>query len=262
MTQTPEDVLLIRRQGHVAVLTLNRPDVMNARNRLLRERLAATCADLDGDDDVRVVVITGAGSRAFCTGLDLKEVEAERATQAAGDRIVGTVNDIAAVAAMRTPTVAAVNGVAVGGGLELALACDLRIAAETARFGLTEVKRGNIPGNGGTQRLPRLIGTAPALELLLTGALVDASRAAAMGLVGRVADDALDAAIEVAESIAQNAPLAVLAAKRAVREGSRLPLDDALALEAELSTGLRSTEDWAEGVSAFAEKRDPRWTGR
>lgn len=262
MTHPPEDVLLIEKRGLVAILTLNRPAVMNARNRLLRERLAAACEELDADAGVRAVVITGSGSRAFCTGLDLREVEAERATQPSGSRIVGSVNDIAAVAAMQTPTIAAINGVAVGGGLELALACDLRIAASDARLGFSEVRRGNIPGNGGTQRLPRLIGTGPALELLMTGSLVDASAAATMGLVGRVVDDALATALELAQTITQNAPLAVLAVKRAVREGVQLPAAEGLALEAELSTALRSTADWAEGVAAFGEKRDPEWTGR
>lgn len=253
--------LLIDRDGSVAVLTLNRPETMNARNAALRAALHAACADLDADPGVRAVVLTGAGDRAFCSGLDLREVR-ERTERGDVSSIVGDTNDIAAVAGMSTPTVAAVNGVAVGGGLELALACDLRLAAPGARFGLLEVARGNLPGNGGTQRLQRVVGRSVALEMLLTADLVDAPSAAASGLVSRVETDVRAAALVLAHRIARNAPLAVRAAKRAVHDGADGPLAAGLALEAQLSAELKTSDDWREGVAAFAQKRDPVWRGR
>lgn len=253
--------VLVRRDIAVAVVTLNRPEAMNARNAAMRSMLYDACAALDAASEIRAVVVTGAGDRAFCAGLDLAEVR-DRTLRGDVSRVVGDRNDIAAVAAMTTPTIAAVNGVAVGGGLELALACDLRLAASTARFGLTEVTRGNLPGNGGTQRLPRVVGPAVALHMLLTGELVEAARALDTGLVSAVEDDVLGAALAVAGRIAANAPLAVQAAKQAVYDGVERSLAAGLDLERELSDQLRSTDDWAEGVTAFAEKRAPVWRGR
>ncbi|MGH3401966.1 MAG: enoyl-CoA hydratase/isomerase family protein [Streptosporangiaceae bacterium] len=258
------EVLLVERRDAVAVLTLNRPQVRNARNAALRRALVEACAELDPEPGIRAVVLTGAGDKAFCSGLDLTELAGDRNNKGPRDKIVGAFNDIQAVSAMRTPTIAAINGVAAGGGLELALACDLHIASTTARFGLLEGKRGNIPGNGGTQRLPRLTSTAFALEMLLTADLVDARLALANGLVEHVhqPDDLMPAALAMATKIAANAPLAVQAAKRAVYDGSRMSLRDGLALEEELSIQLRATDDWREGLQAFAEKRPPVWRSR
>jgi enoyl-CoA hydratase/carnithine racemase len=249
------------RRGHVAVLVLDRPDVHNARNAALREALWSACEAIDADDEIRAVVLTGAGERAFCSGLDLKEAAAVSSAQA----VVGLRNDIQRVADVRAPVIAAVNGVAVGGGLELALACDLRLAAAGARLGLTEVARGTIPGNGGTQRLARAIGAPAALELLLTASLIDAPRALELGIVSEICESPAavrERALELAQAIAAKAPLATRAAKQAVRDGLEMPLSGGLALERALSQRLRASADWREGVAAFAEKRRPAWQGR
>ena len=229
----------------------------------MRKALVEACQALDEDDSVRVVVLTGSGDRAFSTGLDLKEVAKDSAASGKG-MVVGELNDIAQVAALRKPAIAAVNGLAVGGGLELALACDLRLAAKGARFGLLELRRGTIPGNGGTQRLTRLIGISKTLELLLTAQLIEARQAETLGLVNRVIPDPqlIDEAMSLAVTIARQAPLALTAAKEAVHKGAETNLDSALKLEQSLAAQLRSSQDFKEGVAAFREKRDPVWRGK
>ena len=248
---------------HVATVTLNRPDVHNAQNDTLRRELYDIFAALGTDDDVKVVIVTGAGERAFSAGADIREFVAPASPTELRERRK-RLDYRAMMERCPQPIIAAINGFALGGGLELALACDIRIAAETAQLGLTEVNLAIIPGGGGTQRLPRLIGRGKALEMILTGARIPAAEALRIGLVERVvpAGDALEAAIELARTIADKAPIALRYAKEAVVKGLGMSLEDGLRLEGDLSTLLRTTEDRVEGAKAFLEKRKPRWTGR
>ena len=248
---------------HVATITLNRPEVHNAQNDILRRELYQAFNGLITDDDVKVIVITGAGERAFSAGADIREfVEPASPTQLRERR--KRIEYRAMMDRCSQPIIAAINGFALGGGLELALACDIRIAAENAMLGLTEINLAIIPGGGGTQRLPRLIGRGKALEMILTGARIPASEALALGIVERVvpAGEALKAATALARTIAEKAPIALRYAKEAVVKGLGMSLEDGLRLEGDLSTLLRTTEDRVEGAKAFLEKRAPRWTGK
>jgi enoyl-CoA hydratase/carnithine racemase len=248
---------------HVATITLHRPDVHNAMNDVMRRELTRCFEGLLGDDDVKVVVVTGAGERAFSAGADIREfVEPLPAVRFREQRRRVEFRQV--MDRCPQPIIAAINGFALGGGLELALACDIRIAEAGATLGLTEINLAIIPGGGGTQRLPRLVGRGKALEMILTGARVPADEALRLGLVERVvpAGEALKAATELARTIAAKAPVALRYAKEAVVKGLELPLADGLRLEGDLSTLLRTTEDRVEGARAFLEKRAPRWTGR
>ncbi|HEV8615204.1 MAG TPA: enoyl-CoA hydratase-related protein [Methylomirabilota bacterium] len=247
----------------VATVTLNRPDVHNAMNDSMRRELLRCFESLATDETVRVVVVTGAGARAFSAGADIREFVAPQVPTVFREhrrRI-----DFRAVMD-RCPQViiAAIGGYAFGGGLELALACDIRIAAADARLGLTEVDLAIIPGGGGTQRLPRLVGRSKALEMILSAARIEATEALRIGLVERVvpAGEALKAGQELARVLAAKAPLALRYAKEAVVKGLDLPLADGIRLESDLATLLRTTEDRVEGAKAFLERRPPRWTGR
>ena len=248
---------------HVATVTLNRPDVHNAMNEAMRRDLTRCFDAIAVDEDVKVVVVTGAGERAFSAGADIREfVEPLVPVRFREQR--RRLDFRQAMDRCWQPIIAAVNGFALGGGLEVALACDIRIAAAGATLGLTEVNLAIIPGGGGTQRLPRLIGRGKALELILTGARIPADEALRIGLVERVVPggEALKAATELARSMAAKAPVALRYAKEAVVKGLELPLADGLRLEGDLSTLLRTTDDRLEGAKAFLEKRPPRWTGR
>jgi enoyl-CoA hydratase len=247
----------------IATITLNRPDVHNAMNDAMRRELTRCFEGLATDDDVKVVVITGAGDKAFSAGADIREfVEPLVPVKFREHR--RRVDFRQVMDRCPQPIVAAINGYALGGGLELALACDIRVAAANATLGLTEVNLAIIPGGGGTQRLPRLVGRGKALEMILTGARIPADEALRIGLVERVvpAGEALKAAGELARAIASKAPVALRYAKEAVVKGLELPLADGLRLEGDLSTLLRTTDDRVEGAKAFLEKRAPRWTGR
>ena len=247
----------------VAVVTLNRPDVLNAMNDAMRRELTRCFEGLVGDDHVHAVVVTGAGDRAFSAGADVREfVEPLVPVRFREQRRRLEFRQV--MDRCPQPLIAAINGYALGGGLELALACDIRVAAADARLGLTETTLGIIPGGGGTQRLPRLVGRGKALELILTGARIEAPEALRIGLVERLAPagQALAAATELARALAARAPLALRYAKEAVVKGLELPLADGLRLENDLATLLRTTEDRLEGARAFLEKRPPRWTGR
>jgi enoyl-CoA hydratase len=248
---------------HVATVTLDRPDVHNAMNQAMRSDLTRCFEGLVTDDDVKVIVVTGAGGRAFSAGADIREfVEPLVPVKFREQR--RRLEFRQAMDRCPQPIVAAINGFALGGGLELALACDIRIAGADATLGLTEIDLAIIPGGGGTQRLPRLVGRGKALEMILTGARLPADEALRIGLVERVvpAGEALKAATELARTIAAKAPVALRYAKEAVVKGLELPLADGLRLEGDLSTLLRTTEDRVEGARAFLEKRAPRWTGR
>lgn len=256
-------------KGAVALLTIDRPEALNALDFETNEALITAWQKFRDDDALRVAVLTGAGEKSFCAGMDLKKMgefyaryPAERRREM-WDKLPG-LGGITRNLDVGKPTIAALNGHCLGGGLELALACDLRVAAEHATFGLTEVKWGIIPGQGGTQRLARLIGPGLALELLLTGNPVDAKRAYEMGIVNRVVPAAqlVAASMELAETIASRAPRAVRAAREAVHRGLGLPLEEALRVEQALADPLRGSPDNEEARKAFAEKREPRWTGR
>jgi methylglutaconyl-CoA hydratase len=265
-TDSAAGLVLVERRERAAFVTLNRPDAANALSKALVSALEAVfgelAAQLKKGDDLRAVVLTGTG-KAFSAGADLKERRAMTLEQTWGflDELNRLMN---AVAAFPRPVVAAINGAAFGGGLELALACDLRIAADTAELGLTEVRLGIIPGAGGTQRLTRVAGVAAAKELILTGRRVRAQRAYALGIVSDVvpAETLADAAGKLADEIAAAGPLALAAAKRAIDSGVGLPLADGLALEAACYEEVLASDDRNEGLAAFAEKRAPVFKGK
>ena len=250
--------------GPVATITLNRPEALNSIDAEMREALLAACDRIRSDDTIRVVIFTGTG-RAFCTGSDLKNTFAGDDSYAleafggAGDRSTADILYL-----IEKPIVCAINGYALAGGLELALACDIRIAAQTAKFGLPEVAIGSIPGAGGTQRLPRLVGLSHAMHMMLTGERIEADEALRIGLISRVfdADTLMEAAQAIALKIAGNAPLAVRAVKHLVLTGADLPLKAAIRAERMAWGTLRTTHDRIEGRKAFAEKRPPVYTGR
>lgn len=259
---SPKPLVSVERDGHIATITIQRPEVYNCLSLETLTQFRGHVAALSRDKSVRAVVITGAGDKAFCAGADLKE----RATMPV-DRVPLFVQSIRAlmdeVEALPAPAIAAINGFAFGGGTELLLACDLRIASESAMLGLTEVSLGIIPGAGGTQRLPRLIGRARAKELILTARKITASQARSVGLVSDVVapGELLQKARALAMEIAQNAPLAVRAAKRAVDRGGEMPLLEGLRYEFECYETILPTADRVEALKAFAEKRKPEFRG-
>jgi len=257
------ETLLVERRGSVGLVTINRPAVLNALNTRALAELDRVMDDLGGAAEVGAVVVTGAGEKAFVAGADIQEITgldgpgakvySERG-QATFDRI----------ARLGKPVVAAINGFALGGGCELAMACTLRVAAEHARLGLPEIRLGTIPGFGGTQRLPRLVGRARAIELILTGRLVGAAEALSIGLVHKVVPAAalLDEALELAGRLAAAPALALRFAIEAVEDGADLSLDEGCRLEASLFGLAAATEDMREGMRAFLEKRTPSFKGR
>jgi enoyl-CoA hydratase len=260
----PYETVICTREEGVGVVTLNRPEQMNALNSKLKEDLALAFGAMERDLEVKVVVLTGSG-KAFCSGADIKERSAmhmnqfefylyQRKTHALFSRIED----------FEKPVIAAVNGIALGGGCELALASDMRIASETSRFGLPEAKVGIIPAGGGTQRLPRLIGAGRAKELLFTGDFIDAHEALRVGLVNRVVqgDGLMKEAVGLARKMAKNSPLSLKFAKRAVNVGMQLDLASALDYEAHCASLLYGSGDREEGFRAFMEKREPHFKGR
>jgi enoyl-CoA hydratase/carnithine racemase len=247
----------------IATITLNRPAVHNAMNERMREELTACFGELARSEDARVVVVTGTGERAFSAGADIREFVAPQVPVRFRDGR-RRVDFRAAMDRCPQPIIAAIRGFALGGGLELALACDIRIAGEDSQLGLTEVNLAIIPGGGGTQRLPRLVGRGKALEMILTGGRIEAREALRIGLVERVvpATEVLASAQALARTLAEKAPVALRYAKEAVVKGLGLPLEDGLRLENDLATLLRTTDDRIEGAKAFLEKRKPRFTGQ
>ncbi len=251
------------REG-VAILTLNRPEAMNSIDPETRGELRESWQRAAQDDAVHCVVLTGSGDKAFCTGSDLKKTMPPKESPAQLTFGQAQPHHLLAGMDLDKPIIAAVNGYAMGGGMELALACDIRIASENAQFALSEVRIGSIPGAGGTQNLPRLIGRSDAMLMLLTGDRVDAQEALRTGLVSKVVPlpQLLETALAIADRIAQNAPLSVRAVKRLVRDGTALPLAQAMAMESYVFGMLRDTEDRIEGRRAFQEKRPPVYRGR
>ncbi len=254
--------LLVDIEGGVGRVTINRPNAHNALSKETNEELRQLASELASNSDVRVVLLRGAGEKSFCAGADLKERKGVSAAQTGPyvDAISGAIH---AWARIPQPTIAVVNGYAFGGGMELAIACDIRIASDNALFGLTEVKLGIMPGAGGTQRLPRLIGVAAAKELILLGKRIDAERALAIGLVSAVVPTAgLDAAEEqLLSDIAGCAPLSLRMAKEAIDRGVEVGVEEGLRIERACYERTLFSDDRNEGLAAFAEKRAPRFTG-
>ena len=253
--------VLYNKEGYVAYITLNRPDQLNALDPDSWKELHEILRSAKADQEVRVLVMTGAGEKSFCTGSDLKK-SMPPATSFASTYF--DEDNLLAPMEMWKPIICAINGYAIGGGLEMALACDIRIASEKASFGLSEVKVGSLPGLGGTQRLIRAIPKAVAMRMLLTGDRVNAQEAYRIGLVSDVvpADKLMETAKAMAEKIASNAPLSVKAAKQAVVIGGDLPVKQGSQLEGLLWGILRDSEDRIEGRVAFAEKRPPQYKGK
>lgn len=248
----------------VAIITLNRPEALNSIDPETRQELFEAWQKSAHDDAVRCVILTGAGEKAFCTGSDLKKTMPPKESPAQLTFGSTTPQHLLTGMEMDKPILCAINGYAMGGGMELALACDIRIASENAQFALSEVRIGSIPGAGGTQNLPRLIAQSDAMLMLLTGDRIDAQEALRINLVSKVvpAGELLECAMTISKRIAQNAPLSVRAVKRLVRDGKSLPLPQALALESYVFGMLRDTEDRIEGRRAFQEKRPPVYRGR
>ena len=257
------EMLQVERDGAIAVVTLTRPKVLNALNGQTIAELGDAMAGLGADEAVRAIVLTGAGEKAFVAGADINELAVQTPVQgkehaAAGQRVFDRIETLG------KPVVAAINGFALGGGCELAMACTLRVAADTARLGQPEINLGLIPGYAGSQRLPRLVGRGRALELLLSGEMITAQRAYEIGLVNRVvpAAELLAEARKLAAALAGKAPIAIRYILEAVQHGAEMPLAEAQHLEATLFGLVATTEDMREGTRAFLEKRQAKWKGR
>jgi enoyl-CoA hydratase/carnithine racemase len=258
-----EQLVLEERKDQVAVLTLNRPDVMNSLNFGMLRALKAKMEALQFDPEVRVVIVTGAGEKSFCAGADLKERAALSEVQV--KEFILTIRGLFSfIENLPKPVIAAVNGIALGGGTELALACDLRVASYTATMGLTETRLAIIPGAGGTQRLPRLVGRGKAKELIFTGRRVDAQEALQIGLANKVCspETLLDECRALAAMICETGPIAIQQAKYAINHGLETDINTGLAIESNAYWITIPTEDRLEGLAAFREKRKPVYKGR
>ena len=261
MSQTYETIL-VERRGAVAIITINRPEKRNALNIQTRAEGAAILDELRADDAVRVAVLTGAGDKAFIAGADIAEFAERTAIQQREVMLDRSLFN--AIDSFPKPIIAMVNGYCLGGGCEVALACDLRIASDKASFGQPEINLGIIPGGGGTQRLTRLVGEGKAMEMILSGEIINAATAFTIGLVNHVvsADDLEAKTMEIANRIAEKSPIALRMAKEAVKLASRSNLDEGLRREVDLFALVFSSEDKDEGVKAFLEKRKPEFKGR
>jgi E-phenylitaconyl-CoA hydratase len=248
-----------RTEDRTAIITINRPEVLNALSAENLIEISNHLVRYRDDIELRACIITGAGEKAFCTGMDVKETQPD----GLGNPGARPENTLVRGLEIWKPLIAAVNGYALGGGLELALACDIRIASENATFSLPEVTLGLIPGWGGTQRLARLIPFGKAVEMILTGKRINANEALNLNLVSKVMPqkDLLKVAKELAAQLCDSAPLAIQAAKEAVYRGHDIPLVEGLKLENDLSKKTMSTKDYAEGRTAFLEKRRPEYKG-
>lgn len=260
-------VVLVEKRGKTAIITINRPEAYNAMSGEAWKAITRIWIEVKEDPEVWTIIVTGSGDKAFCAGQDLKEMaRLKKEAEQGGRPFVSALPEVSPVKYMDMPkpVIAAINGFAIGGGLEIAMVCDIRIAADHARLGLQEVKQSLIPGAGGTQRLPRFIPFGLALEMLLTGDLISAQEAYRVGLVNRVVplSDLMPAAQALADKINGNGPLAVRAAKEAAYKGIQMPLNEALRFETLLMSQLRQSEDAWEGPRAFAEKRTPIYIGR
>ena len=257
------DNLLFDRDGGVAIVTINRPKVLNALNAQTLDELSRVIVELKQDESARVVILTGAGDKSFVAGADINELAVQTPTSGREHALAGQ-HVFDAIESMGKPVIAAINGYALGGGCELAMACTLRIAADTAKLGQPEITLGLLPGYAGTQRLPRLVGTGKALEMILTGALVGAEEAQRIGLVNRVVPAAwlMVEARKLADQLATSAPIAMRYIISAVNKGVEMPFAEACQYEATLFGLIASTDDMREGTTAFLEKRKPEFKGK
>ena len=242
----PYATVSYNKEEHIARVTLNRPEANNIINQQLAQEIEDVCCQINQDEDIYVVIITGAGDKAFCCGSEPEQLSLARA-----------------IASIDRPVIAAINGDALGEGLELALSCDIRVASDKARFGLPQVATGLIPSDGGTQRLPRIVGKTKAMELILTGETIGAEEALEIGLVSKVVlGENLTSEVEaMAKNITTKAPIALRFVKEAVNKGLELTLEQGLRLEADLYFLLHTTADRTEGITAFLQKRTPRFKG-
>ncbi len=253
---------LYEKSAGIATITINRPKALNALNKQALQEISTRLDEAEEDEAIRVIVITGAGDRSFCVGLDLKSVKGISAVEGMnlsllGQKLTKKIEDL------KKPVIAKINGYALGGGLELAMSCDLRIASENARFGQTELNVGLIPGWGGTQRLPRLVGRGTAKELIFTAKMIDAKTAKQLGLLSAVVpSDGLKSAVkELATEIMSKPPVGLQLAKQLINSSIETDLTKGLVQEAQAFGVLASTEDFTEGVAAFIEKRKPKYKG-
>ncbi len=257
-----EPAVLFQREGRVAILTVNRPDKLNALNSQVGTETLAHLETIAADDDLGAVVVTGAGEKSFVAGADIGEFAGRAPFDQREAMRFPRVFDV--MAGFPKPVIAMINGFCLGGGCELAMSCDIRLASEKARFGQPEINLGLIPGGGGTQRMPRLVGMGNAMKMILSGEMIGAEEALRIGLVDEVvAPDALrERTLALASSIAAKSPLTLRVAKEAMRASEQLPIEDGIRYERDLFCLCFSTEDKAEGVAAFLEKRKAAWKGR
>ena len=260
----PYQEIIYEKENTLAIITFNRPDVRNALNYLAIDEALEAAGDADADGRVRVLILTGAGDKAFVAGADIEELRERNTLTELGRRSAQRRVLANLLETMSKPTIAAINGFAVGTGLELAMACTIRIASENAKFGQPEINLGIMPGNGGTQRLPRLVGEGRAMEMILTGELIDAQEAYRIGLVNRVVPQAelMPYVKELATKLASKPPLAIKLAKDALHTGLNLSLNDGIEYENKLFAILCGSQDKQEGVNAFLDKRHPDFQGR
>jgi len=257
------DNLLLEREGAVAIVTINRPKVLNALNTRTLDEFRRVVLDLKDDDGIRVVIVTGAGEKAFAAGADINELAVQTPTGGRELALAGQ-HVLDAIENMGKPVIAAINGYALGGGCELAMACTLRLAADTAKLGQPEINLGIIPGYAGSQRLSRLVGKGKAMELILSGASIGASEAERIGLVNRVvpAAELMTEARKLAGQLAASAPIAMRYIINAINKGLEMPFAEACVFEATLFGLIASTDDMREGTRAFLEKRKAEFKGK
>jgi len=256
--------IIYDKEDELAIITFNRPEVRNALNYLAIDEALEATREAEADEAVRVLIVTGAGDKAFISGADIGELQQRNTLTELGERSERRRVLANLLETMSKPSIAAVNGFAIGGGLEVAMACTLRMAADTARFGLPEINLGIMPGNGGTQRLPRLVGKGRAMEMILTGELIDAVEAYRIGLVNQVVPlaELMDHTKQLAGKLAIKSPLALKIAKDAINTGLNLSLVEGISYEQKNFAILCGSEDKREGVAAFLEKRKPIFQGR